>query len=409
MTEMEPSHSIQLSNLDFANRVDTGASFGLTAVRGYLSAEAEAPATVLVRVGEHAAEFAGSSVLVPERNGGWRVIANLCTHLLPNGPTSVEVELVWGDGMRLAFSPLPFRVENETPLAEVVAADLRAHGTPVILPRLVDSSHFPYAGGAARAPFDDACTEAVPLSFEQAPSLEAAHRHLEQWGFVVLPERLPAELIAGFRAELDGAIATKVLAYEAGTSSRIFNAHRLPTGRRVWLYPPVVDFLAAHFRDTPCACQTLTYVHGSEQGAHQDTIHLTPYPAGYMCGVWIALEDVSYGSGELFVYPGSHRTPRLRAAELGLEKVDEDYSSYGVFESAVHRYIEEGRYERVDYTPKAGQILVWHENLIHGGAPRRNREKTRTSIVSHYFAKGSVAYYDSRGEAAALELLPVRK
>jgi hypothetical protein len=62
-------------------------------------------------------------------------------------------------------------------------------------------------------------------------------------------------------------------------------------------------------------------------------------------------------------------------------------------------------YERLVYRPKAGQILVWHENLIHGGSPRVQSDRTRLSVVSHYFAKGSVGYYDSRGEAAALETL----
>ncbi len=49
--------------------------------------------------------------------------------------------------------------------------------------------------------------------------------------------------------------------------------------------------------------------------------------------------------------------------------------------------------------------LVWHENLIHGGSPRRKRELTRKSIVSHYFARGGIAYYDSRREAGFLESL----
>jgi hypothetical protein len=114
------------------------------------------------------------------------------------------------------------------------------------------------------------------------------------------------------------------------------------------------------------------------------------------------------GSGlrRIFVFPGSHKTTRLRANELGLAKVSSDYSSYVVFDKAIQQLLADGGYERVDYLPKAGQILVWHENLIHGGSYRRDRSKTRLSIVSHYFAKGSVAYYDSRGEAATLEQLP---
>jgi len=49
------------------------------------------------------------------------------------------------------------------------------------------------------------------------------------------------------------------------------------------------------------------------------------------------------------------------------------------------------------YMAKAGDILIWHENLIHGGSVRKDLSVTRKSIVSHYFADGSVAYYDSTG------------
>jgi hypothetical protein len=53
--------------------------------------------------------------------------------------------------------------------------------------------------------------------------------------------------------------------------------------------------------------------------------------------------------------------------------------------------------ERVVYQPKAGTVLIWHENLMHAGQPRKDRAKSRRSIVGHYFAKGAIVYYDSSG------------
>jgi ectoine hydroxylase-related dioxygenase (phytanoyl-CoA dioxygenase family) len=338
-------------------------------------------------------------------DGNVHVRFHLMTHLLANGEQAIEATVEFESGERAVFPRTTLQVTNSGPLAEAVAHDLRAHGAPAIFGWVVDSTLFPYAGGRARAQFDLAANDA-PLSLEPATDLDAAHRHLRRWGFCILPQTLPAEIVESFRIELDLALETGRLPYRRGSSDRIHNAHRLPSGRAIWLYPPVLSFLEAHFQDTPCACQTLTYVNGSQQSAHQDTIHLTPYPAGYMCGVWIALEDVHPDSGELFVYPGSHREKRLRATELGLEKVDTDYSSYGVFDRGVMDLVGDGGYELIRYRPKAGQILVWHENLAHGGSPRADMSKTRLSIVSHYFARGGVAYYDSRGEAAALEALP---
>ena len=62
--------------------------------------------------------------------------------------------------------------------------------------------------------------------------------------------------------------------------------------------------------------------------------------------------------------------------------------------------IDQSGLEPVYYTPKAGSVLIWHENLAHGGSPRNNDDLTRKSIVSHYFARGAIAFYDSQGVPA---------
>lgn len=396
-----------LANLYTANRVPGSTAFGLIALAADFNAQ-DRPAYAVARIGDLSVRLSADDCIVKLPHQGWRFLFHVVTHLLPQGAHTATAHVYWDDGRNDEFEQISLLVENDTALALQVAADLSQYGTPTIFGRVVDSSLFPYQRGQARAWFDESEPTDAALSFVEAPDLEGAHRHLERWGFCILPERLSGELIQQFRKELFEAIASGAITHVPGSSERIHHAHRLPAGRAIWLYPPVLEFLKSHFRDAPCACQTLTYIHGSEQGAHQDTIHLTPYPSGFMCGVWIALEDVQADSGELFVYPGSHKTPRLRARDLGLEKVDQDYSSYTIFDAAIQNLLKDGGYERVEYRPKAGQVLVWHENLIHGGSPRRNRELTRLSIVSHYFAKGAVSYYDGRGEAAALEILPER-
>ena len=404
MSAIAQMDAVVLPEMDFSNRTSSSSIFGLVTLRGAFSEIGEA-SSITVRVNDLTATFAADQCVRHVSETGRIVLVNLMTHLMPDGPAKISMDMKLVDGRTVSFPPKSINIANTTPLARHVAEDLRRHGTPPILPRIIDSSMFPYQDGQTKAWFDEINPTDVLLSFEQSHDIEGAHRHLERWGFCILPERLTDDLIDGFKAQLDEAIADGRLPFEHGSSQRILNAHRLEYGRQIWLYPPVMRFLERHFRDEPCACQTLTYVNGSQQDAHQDTIHLTPYPAGFMCGVWIALEDVQPMSGELFVYPGSHRSPRLRAGELGLEKVDEDYSSYAVFDQEVQQLMREGGFERASYQPKAGQILVWHENLVHGGSPRADLSRTRKSIVSHYFSKGAVAYYDSRGEAAALESL----
>src|SRR6185437_13301300 len=102
-----------------------------------------------------------------------------------------------------------------------------------------------------------------------AADVETAQRHLLRWGFCVLHEQLPPQIVEDFKQQLSTAIDRGDLAYKVGSSDRIHGAHqKLPAARAVWLYPPVLQFLQDYFKDTPCACQTLTYVNGSEQNAH---------------------------------------------------------------------------------------------------------------------------------------------
>lgn len=400
--------ALSTTSLGIRNRAKASDGFGLISITGYLLGGDGRDLELRVKFAGAERRFNAEEVMgAPTAEGSRSVEFHLLTHLIPDGVHQVEADIIAGDGTRVAFAPLAIEIRNDSPLARQVAEDLRANGTPPIIGRIVDSGLFPYDRGTAKAWFDEDVDDDIALSLDPAPDAETAQRHLLRWGFCVLHEQLPDELIETFRNELSGAIERGDLQYRAGSSDRIHQAHqKLPSARAVWLYPPVLQFLEDYFKDTPCACQTLTYVNGSEQNAHQDSIHLTPYPNGFMCGVWVALEDVQENSGELYVYPGSHRSGSLRATPLGLHKVvNDDYSHYRVFDEAIQELIREERYEKLVYRPKAGQILVWHENLIHGGNPRIDRDRTRLSVVSHYFARGAIGYYDSRGEAAALETL----
>jgi hypothetical protein len=396
-----------LTSLWVRNRGKASDAFGLLSVNGVILSPNDTDLNLEVNFGGHKRRLNAEEVLAPPSQDGTRILEfHLLTHLVANGAQVVNAVVVLGE-KRIEFPPLPLDINNDTSLARQVALDLRESGAQAIQGRIIDSSIFPYDNGTARAWFDADFDDDIPMSLEPAADAETAQRHLLRWGFCVLHEQLPPQIVEDFKQQLSTAIDRGDLAYKVGSSDRIHGAHqKLPAARAVWLYPPVLQFLQDYFKDTPCACQTLTYVNGSEQNAHQDSIHLTPYPNGFMCGVWVALEDVQENSGELFVYPGSHRRGSVRAAQLGLRKVvDNDYSQYVLFDQAINEIIQTNRYERLVYRPKAGQILVWHENTIHGGSPRLDHSRTRLSVVSHYFAKGAIGYYDSRGEAASLETL----
>lgn len=362
---------------------------------------------------EFVIECAGEMVSLPAKSVITSLDSNLAqavfhvhTHLIANGIQALRVSLRYFNGETLTWPVTEYEVDNCGSLAMSVANDLRAYGTSKILGHVIDSSLYPYGSGRSSAWFESTnAKSAPPLSFEPASSNEVARRHLQHWGFCVLKQTVPDELLRPLNEEIDQSLQSGALVHREGSSDRILGAHRLESGKKIWLFPPVLRFLRDWFQDEPCACQSLLFTNGSQQQPHQDTIHLTSYPFGFMCGVWIPLEDVREHSGELVVFPGSHRSIHLTTEKLHLEKVMEDYSSYVAFDRTIEGLISDGNFPRRVYRPKAGQILVWHENLIHGGSGRQDLSLTRRSFVSHYFSKGSIAYYDSRGEAAALELI----
>ena len=331
------------------------------------------------------------------------------THALPNGTAKLRATLSQGE--RKAWKgQCALQVRNEGPLAEKVRASLRDYGTPWVLDGPIDSTSFDIANPALAAWFDrpDAAARLAAKRREGRVSAEeeATLRQFIERGYAVLPVPLDDALLARLDRDLDDAIARKVDGYEYGTSQRVRNLHlRYGAVNELWRHPAVMRYLELIFEVPARACQTLTYVFGSQQGAHQDTIHLTPFPQGYMCGVWVALEDVKPDSGELEVYEGTHRLPRVYMNGSGCPKVlDDDWSRFD--HTVAQRWrdlLQEARPTKVTYRPKRGTILIWHENLMHAGGVRLDTSLSRRSIVSHYFADGAIAFYDSTGAAGYME------
>ena len=387
-----------------SSSAESAPSSGLLTVEATLQAEAETAATLRVFVADAAAPALEKPVrLGPEALATWFSIHG---HLLPNGPVKVRLELADAKGRRLAERPLTLQVRNEGALAEATRASLKRGGVPLAID-VCDSGLYDYADESLTA-WHDQPPEVVEAHLArlaetgQATAEEiAALRHFVDEGYLVLPDVVDAELLTRLNAALDDAVEKKIEGYEWGVSQRLHNLHnQYPAIRELWLHPRIIRMLRLIFGAAGRPCQSLTYVFGSEQQYHQDTIHLTSFPAGRMCGVWTALEDVQPDSGELVVFPGSHRLPRVYMKDAEVAKVSGDWTEFG--DKIVARWTEflqptSGKFQREIYQPKAGTVLIWHENLMHAGSVRRDKAISRRSIVGHYFAEGSVVYYDSSG------------
>ena len=152
--------------------------------------------------------------------------------------------------------------------------------------------------------------------------------------------------------------------------------------------------------------QTISFIEGSEQRAHSDSIHMMTQPEGYLIAAWTALEATSLDNGALFYYPKSHRLPILttRDYDSGNTRYRLGKQSYRQYEERVQQLIEEQQLERKLFFAEPGDVFVWHANLLHGGSPIGRPGSSRRSMVAHYFCEGVICYHEISQRPALLEL-----
>ena len=225
----------------------------------------------------------------------------------------------------------------------------------------------------------------------------------DQTGTLILESFFDEADINAAKKVLSSVNDNELFGFSKGSSQRIVNLHEsYEELNRLYSNKKLYDVVSDLFGVQAFPCQSLSFINGSTQDAHQDTVHLTPFPRGLMCGIWIAIEDVVQGAGELVFYPGSHTLPAILCSTHQVPKVDSedgDYSHFGtVFTPLVNELLStRPELESEQFIAKAGDVLIWQENLIHGGAPRTIQDQTRMSMVIHAFGEPALIYYDSLG------------
>ncbi len=140
--------------------------------------------------------------------------------------------------------------------------------------------------------------------------------------------------------------------------------------------------------------QTLNFPVGTQQHYHSDCVHFASVPERFMCGVWVAFEDVGDDAGPLLYYPKSHQLPIYLNEHLGAVPTDgeDPHGTYYQFVEFWRRWVEVKGLQPAEFHPKKGQALIWAANLLHGGMPQRDKNKTRWSQVTHYFFEDCACY-----------------
>lgn len=174
-------------------------------------------------------------------------------------------------------------------------------------------------------------------------------------------------------------------------SIRIVDDYVYCEGSRALLFHSRLKwFLQAVFERPAMLTQSLRFEKGSEQALHQDTAFVRMTSAMQLAAVWIALEDIRPGSGELIYLPGSHRwegflfSGRFKHYDEARDGPQQlaDWHQW-ILDEAKSRNVKP-----VKFSPKKGDVFFWHAALAHGGGEITVPGASRLSLVGHYCPQG---------------------
>jgi ectoine hydroxylase-related dioxygenase (phytanoyl-CoA dioxygenase family) len=232
------------------------------------------------------------------------------------------------------------------------------------------------------------------------PEVLKVAKALNEDGFAVIdfPDDKLDERIEQIKGDLNDRYEWDEWRCNPKTGMRIQDAWRFNDNvRQIAANERVLDLLSKLYGKKAFPFQTLNFPVGTQQATHTDMVHFSSMPERYMCGVWLAFEDIDTDAGPLVYYPGSHKLPFYQNEQLGVVPDDANiYYNYPKYLELWQKLIDVHQLKRVEFHPRKGQALIWAANLFHGGAPQLNKQKTRWSQVTHYYFHGC-AYYTPLG------------
>lgn len=239
------------------------------------------------------------------------------------------------------------------------------------------------------------------------PDVQEKARGFVRDGYMVLEGFFPKEKTDALNTEVNALLQSGQAGYNY-TGRKIFNLwERSPLADGDFFrQPELLRLLSFLLGRAVVPFQSMNFTVGSEQRAHSDSIHMTTEPPGYLIATWIALEDCPADAGPLFYYPGSHRLDFVNTQhyDSGNTALMLGAHSNRRYEDKIESLIQEKKLEKQIFTPKRGDVLVWHANLLHGGSPILRPGSTRLSMVCHYFAEGVICYHEMSQRPALLPL-----
>lgn len=241
---------------------------------------------------------------------------------------------------------------------------------------------------------------------------EPAIRHASEivtLGYTVIPAVVSPEhckrVIGEFqRFYAQNAATLGVHRSERGLLPRVTNLHNaLPILTQLFTRNKLLLEVQDFFFGRPTSLYTsLYYERGSEQPIHRDTPVFCTRPEYNYFGNTVYLEDTSDENGCLEVLVGGHKVgeldrealaTKLYGAATAAPQLDND-----IWNAYQKRVVD--RCAAIGLKSKrlhlhAGDAIIWHPQLPHGGSPIRDVTRTRHSFVFHTAPVGTRVYHQN--------------
>jgi ectoine hydroxylase-related dioxygenase (phytanoyl-CoA dioxygenase family) len=167
------------------------------------------------------------------------------------------------------------------------------------------------------------------------------------------------------------------------------------TVRELALDPPLANLLGALMGEPVVLCNSLNLHKGSGDHRHIDSLFMTPRTSRALLATWTALEDVHSDAGPLTYFPGSHLIPLHTFSDGSRHAIRSEIPAWHAY---IAEQIRERRLEEKTFLAKKGDVFIWHSDLVHSGGAIADMNRTRKSLVCHYFSET-----DCRANQNALE------
>lgn len=235
-------------------------------------------------------------------------------------------------------------------------------------------------------------------------------QQLNEEGFTRIPGGFPngavADVLAGVKRTLarNAAIFGKHLDAD-GHYPRIINLQALykPLLRLLVENPVALAVQDAFFGARSSLYTSLYYERGSAQSIHRDTPYFCTRPEYRYLGVWVALEDANELNGCLEVVRKGHLVPELDREAIALQHyaslddvppgspAGEDVL-WDLYQAKVMDACRERGLQPELVEARAGDVVIWHPQLPHGGSQIKDLSRTRHSFVMHVVPEGTPVY-----------------